>query len=721
MSVDKIYECLQSIPWSPTSSETTNLLSTVRRYLQEYVFLDVAKNPPPDTFTSPIDLLAEFDAIKPSNYEYAIDFYHAINNVIGKVNDPHLSFNPPCTSYLYYLFPYTFSVVGTPPKLVLKSQETLSLSSRHGLEYDSRLNYIIDNMTLTEEFEDGKDPLDIMHEFAEEYVHHSKSPSNRFNYALRNGFGIRSSGTFKPPKPVKFLGRKTADSPTEPFVIDFYGFFNSEYAIDDISALCPLKKNAKVNSDEESPSNATLPKDGSKYDPENEWVRKTDPRFTLHAPPLPQSPQIDTKTTTLSNNTLLVVASDTDVVIGRLDTESHTGYLRISSFSPSSITDFCNAVVEFMKVMKEQNVEKIILDVRENGGGYVQLQSQLLHLLYPSFFPYKQESDRPAGNWPSAYSEMLSKYQEYAVDPDTYQKMKPWKTNVTKTFKEVNGTEYTRQYQPRSRSWLGYNYMEKALKKKWNKKMIKNQHALFAPENVIVLTDGLCGSACSMFAKALADRHLARIVYCGGWPIANPTDIDIGSFGGGTVYSSDSVASVYSTVGRKKENPFPAFEREYTSLSFTSSIAYSLNPDTPDAMWEYAVSEPSAIVSFYDPPLDSTDHIYTVVSLIQPIFGVCDVGMNKNSTKCNSQTQNNRLYSHPCDPDTNKFNEEVCSLSGCVDGYYAQSGTCTAIPVQKLKGVPMNGWGVFWLVFGIVCFSLYALGQLFCCCVCGRK
>ncbi|KAA6359567.1 MAG: hypothetical protein EZS28_044906, partial [Streblomastix strix] len=117
---------------------------------------------------------------------------------------------------------------------------------------------------------------------------------------------------------------------------------------------------------------------------------------------------------------------------------------------------------------------------------------------------------------------------------------------------------------------------------------------LFSPENVLVITDGLCASSCSQFIKAVGQKHLARIVAVG---LHDPRDPNA-RFDAG-IASSASATSV-SNIQNQKNNinfsylmnttniPLNLF-RNVTMLGFADRELYGYTEDTKDKLLEYEI------------------------------------------------------------------------------------------------------------------------------------
>ncbi|GIQ88487.1 hypothetical protein KIPB_010743, partial [Kipferlia bialata] len=110
-------------------------------------------------------------------------------------------------------------------------------------------------------------------------------------------------------------------------------------------------------------------------------------------------------------------------------------------------------------------------------------------------------------------------------------------------------------------------------------------------ENMIILTDALCGSTCSCFAKHAQESHSAVMVGLGG--IASKYDeyqFDVSSFAGGSVLDSNYIQSQLTDDMHKTEGipaPFPtdaylrfAFEQVFSwdPEDYTSPLEFKVNP-----------------------------------------------------------------------------------------------------------------------------------------------
>lgn len=71
------------------------------------------------------------------------------------------------------------------------------------------------------------------------------------------------------------------------------------------------------------------------------------------------------------------------------------------------------------------------------------------------------------------------------------------------------------------------------------------------PDQVILITDGMCGSTCACFAKHIRQAGLAKVVGLGGIPGSKDT-FDVASFAGGAVMSSTEYEAAVVQIMEEK-------------------------------------------------------------------------------------------------------------------------------------------------------------------------
>ncbi|KAK4442130.1 hypothetical protein QBC34DRAFT_444409 [Podospora aff. communis PSN243] len=216
-----------------------------------------------------------------------------------------------------------------------------------------------------------------------------------------------------------------------------------------------------------------------------------------------------------------------------------TAVLAINSFQMSmdiknpSINPFeepARVVADFIRTAKDSGRTKLILDMQGNGGGLITKLASVYFTLFPSddILP-QQHQLRVHPQLPS----LLRDKPSTSPKDETL----PWFLDM---YEHVNGTAIV----PPS-SLIGpvtTPYGNTTLPLLWNASYydlpsganftIPWDTPPFAPENITILTDGDCGSACFMFVSMLVSAHKIRTVAVGGRPINKPMQAIGGTRGG---------------------------------------------------------------------------------------------------------------------------------------------------------------------------------------------
>ncbi|KAI4652315.1 hypothetical protein J4E93_002515 [Alternaria ventricosa] len=256
----------------------------------------------------------------------------------------------------------------------------------------------------------------------------------------------------------------------------------------------------------------------------------------------------------------IVAADSNGVVVGAF--LSGEGYddiavLKIISFSnPGSDltesefgTDFQQTVASFLTQCVGENKQKLIIDLRENGGGSTNLLLDTFIQLFPEMEPFSGQRYRASDAFVKigdAVNEIRSdsaKASEYAsllnesIEEGSMYRYWSWwhfRNADGADFKgwddfdgpvELNGDSFTRT--------MRYNYTDQVsiLPPDW---YFTNgtRPTPFKASNIIMYTDALCGSSCASFHEELKNIAGVKAVTVGGRPENKPIQTVTGSKGG---------------------------------------------------------------------------------------------------------------------------------------------------------------------------------------------
>ncbi|KAF9148601.1 hypothetical protein DFQ26_002291, partial [Actinomortierella ambigua] len=210
--------------------------------------------------------------------------------------------------------------------------------------------------------------------------------------------------------------------------------------------------------------------------------------------------------------------------------DNTTGVLVIPTFeTPTSIVSIQQTYATFVQALTVllPVAKRLIIDVRGNSGGTACLSSALI----AAFFP---EIPNPVLNF--RYSSL--EQQLINIQWDSYVSFLTTVpgSNATTTSAYLNDTVSYPNRQYNFTNYLHINCDKFNFPKFGTTNDPTKPYNPWAPENLVILSDGGCGSACATFANLLATKRGVRTVAVGGRDIANRMSFT--SFPGGSVVTA---------------------------------------------------------------------------------------------------------------------------------------------------------------------------------------
>ncbi|KAF3282344.1 hypothetical protein TWF970_001754 [Orbilia oligospora] len=217
--------------------------------------------------------------------------------------------------------------------------------------------------------------------------------------------------------------------------------------------------------------------------------------------------------------------------------KSETAVLQLTSFAPecwSDVPQTIKAISNFLKMCRKRNAKKLIIDITNNGGGYIMLGYDLFLQLFPQTVPYSGQRNRanPGGlvearafdyitfemfeklvNHNSTLSSLAfaatwSNWAHSVILNDDYEKFKD--VNELIGHSKINKDRYS--------SLWRFNVFEPIFGLGVHDYTKDNLTPPFEPENIILLTDGQCSSTCSTFSEFMQTLKGVKSVSVGGIP-----------------------------------------------------------------------------------------------------------------------------------------------------------------------------------------------------------
>lgn len=512
-----------------------------------YAFRDISiSSPDPIHLPCTVNLELGLNELQSTTYNSDFDFHNAMSMLLNDFKDAHTRYSMPVcySSFVFRLQPaisFSSIAVGGVQKIVANDVT----GKYQGYEV-SAIN--------------GESAVEALHKWARTYGRDSLDEGTRFNQILKV-FTSRPVATYGIPtlehmeisftkiqNPVTFswkafssanmTGTSGLASLCQPQTteirngsIPFIDWLNDENMDLSHQARADLHKSAMARHIAEMHAQYESKQFESSSDQstQNEAGNASNKKDDLHvsATPIPASGTIVYQST----NTIFSVV------------KPGVGALRMPSFFPSefgldttysikSIPQFLFDVQRVYVLAHELKIKELIIDLRGNGGGWICLSMELLRILFPG-----PSGTPPAGElFDMIDSPLLGQIATRAAQlpKDVYSIFSPWKYYRPEDFQPYQTT-----------SWLypGRHYTRGGVNSRYSNMVTDdctmvdipgwNPEFLFSPSNVLILTDGTCGSACALFARNIQERAQAKTMVVGG--IMNRPQM-VASFIGGLVY-----------------------------------------------------------------------------------------------------------------------------------------------------------------------------------------
>ncbi|PVH71096.1 hypothetical protein DL98DRAFT_616536 [Cadophora sp. DSE1049] len=553
------YACLQSS--AIDNNLAASYVTELKKYYQFQSSIAYLKNPPTDYSYPPVDFLGGLDDIASkataggfaSQYEFDL----ALSNLVYSVKDGH-TFSQPCTS-------------GTIS--YLRGRDTLSLVSitedgtsapavyLRGDVYAGLNNFSVSSVETV----NGED-IDTVLTAAAEAV--PSDPDASYNRLMWN-YAYSIPNTYQYPGDFTNV---TFSNGTTLSIANLAIIPNGSWSTDIVDGetftefFCVATTNPSSTSSSTSPSSTSTPTYGT------------------------------TAPTLLGHNFAPVAKDPHNQVAGYLNATGYadTAILRIGTFANETTAQadfdiegsFVNTTRDFFAAVRADRKTKLIIDVSGNGGGNTILPNDIFRRIFPNIEPYGLA--RLRGN-PAAdiYGQVYEAVPDEALaisssDNDTVQNIKsrvftsPWnyRSWVTEDLQnftgwstgdnpyyppvENNGDNFTISGRIPTNSTF-YTETTGGLILYGSQAEPATEPGLFTPEDVVVLTDGICASACSILVEFLTRQANVKTIAVGGRGKEGPMQA-IGGTKGAQAYTFDNLVTQTAYLDTSVVGPYVSDE-----------------------------------------------------------------------------------------------------------------------------------------------------------------
>lgn len=269
--------------------------------------------------------------------------------------------------------------------------------------------------------------------------------------------------------------------------------------------------------------------------------------------------------------------------------------MKVASFSPPGY--YLDAWAGFLDEAQQclsVEFDMIVVDVMQNGGGYVCLGLRLIELLVEE---YEDDHTLVQMNYDLVHSKLMDRYIDVVNAPNPYPDPQDVEQILDRATQESfpDGRAY---YYPGRNVTMGGKVSWRtnffSLDCREAEAMPSNGFRppkFMTPDKLIILTDGTCGSTCASFAKIPQEDSKATLVGAGGlWD----EGMDVASFAGGFVCNPTYLYN----IANWSKTTFPVFATNqrwqfawalwYSAKLPSRPIQFtSQDPDYREAFWGF--------------------------------------------------------------------------------------------------------------------------------------
>ncbi|KAF4637196.1 hypothetical protein G7Y89_g886 [Cudoniella acicularis] len=288
----------------------------------------------------------------------------------------------------------------------------------------------------------------------------------------------------------------------------------------------------------------------------------------------------------------------TGFVSGYFLNDTSTAVLSIPSFDESTdaIDDFDSTILAFITKSQSINMKKIVIDLQSNQGGEALLAIDTFKRFFPNIDPFGGSRMRahPAAN---TMGQVVTSFFENNNDSDDTLVTNEWVSTVrlnaatNDTFASwpeffgpntFDGDEFTniQRYDLANTEFdteaVGNPDTEFTVFGYGSNPAPSNAAPAYPAEDIIILTDGICDSSCTLFVEMMHHEAGVKVVVAGGLPKIGPMQGASGTRGARLydTYTLDSNIHFVKDLLRDEGSPdvdFVPSRREELSVYVTSA------------------------------------------------------------------------------------------------------------------------------------------------------
>ncbi|CAJ0840704.1 6723_t:CDS:2 [Entrophospora sp. SA101] len=563
-----VKDCYYNFPYNHYLAKET--IETLKKILDGfYIFLEQSNEPPVPGFNfTPTNLINDLKLLSKKNYTYDIDVMMDLVKSFYKISDAHLAFVPICyTSFVFEHGLSLYSVINVNGTQVIKVFDDIYDASN----IDCEVSHI-----------DDEPALEVLTNYAYKNVFRSRDLGVRFNRVLSNL--VYKNGHFITSNFNQLFTRRSLlpESPIVTYTLKCHNYDDNQLT---------LKKKIKRHWIAMSSRYDDF-KDSQSYW-ENVCVKAN------------QDEMIDDETLDKAQELTLAQSYDHyDIGHGELVYKGQiSGYYMVddigvavvpslSSVNGMTEKDMMEEILNGFQVLEQGGAQKLVLDFSNNRGGSISVANFFNDLLFPETHPNFPNDMKLSKQIMAAFKVAHSLPEikmifstQYLLGYDT---KKPFKN-----LKELFGNNLSLRGNQKVRYTSKFidSYVEKSMNEilpssssssdlnvdfeNYHKNYKKYSSSMLPwnSTNIIIITNGVCGSSCALITQHLSEVHNVKTVAVGGFVSQK---LSYSSFPGGAVYSEKLLHKSLKRMGLYSNPIFPMPFLIKAKMSFPIREVYSI-------------------------------------------------------------------------------------------------------------------------------------------------
>ncbi|RHZ70602.1 hypothetical protein Glove_269g48 [Diversispora epigaea] len=559
---DDVKGCFESFNYD--SNRAQRIIDSIKKTLENfYPFLDQAKEPPQGGFTfDSTDIIRELDSLLLNPYESDFKFMDDIASTLMKLKDGHLFFISNCYNQIF-----TFDQQLTLYSAVKRGIQTIKILND---DADPSLNDC--EVVLI----DGQPAMSVLTNFANSQTFIARDLGVRFNSIL-GSIGL-DNGKFRISQFTQQF-TKSRRLPSKSY---------NSYLLKCGIEMKIIKRYWKINS-----SFYENFKDSTSY-----WNNFCAATTSIRIPDVFN----DFNSEKTFDNSLSTGNLIHDATFARFYLSNDIGIAVLSTFvvGNSDPTIIMNNLMTGFEKLASNGAKKLVLDLSNNIGGSISIAEFINILLFPitnpSFPSDTKITDFSKLAINTATTKNLTDSIFYASQYKSFSTSEDGGNEIfTNSSSFIGNNEHERGH-TKSRYTNQFSYVQNSIlfQEVFNSRKNANNKLPWTAKDMIILTNGICGSACTMISQHLSELNGVLTVAIGGYANA---PLSFSSFPGGQSYNNLQLLYSLKQVGLISDERSPKPFEVDAFLNFPIFEIYSFRNNLQVLEFSYRAADQRL---FYD-------------------------------------------------------------------------------------------------------------------------